>query len=369
MPPRRILLAGQLVHGGAVASGWLEITAERITGLTFGRAPRRAEYHDGLIAPGLFDIQVNGAAGLNVTDGPSALDAIDRVQLDHGVTGYLPTIISTSEEEASRVIAEIAERIADPASPVEGAHLEGPFLNPTYRGVHRSEHLSLPGKGEPAYYRSPAVRLVTLAPELKGALEVISSLRRRGVAVSIGHTGASAREAERAAASGAAGVTHLFNAMKELHHRSPNVPGWSLAAGRVRVGVIADGFHVDRVVLRLIDRLARQRVVLVSDASPAAGAAEGTYRMAGVPIRSLDGQVRDQKGMLAGSLLTLDEAVRRWTRFTDCPFPKAWAAASERPARLVGVKSGLRAGAPANLVLLDSEGGVEQVLRRGIWVR
>jgi N-acetylglucosamine-6-phosphate deacetylase len=312
---------------------------------------------------------VNGAAGVNVTDGPSALDAIDELQLDHGVTSYLPTIISTSEEEAAAAIEGIAERVADRASPVEGVHLEGPFLNPKYRGVHRAEHLASPSEGEPPYYRSPTVRLVTLAPELKGALELISSLHRRGVAVSIGHTGASAREAEQAAAHGATSVTHIFNGMKELHHRSPNVPGWSLAASRVRVGVIADGFHVDRLALRLIDRLARRRVVLVTDASPAAGAAEGTYRMAGVAIHSLGGRVCDEKERLAGSLLTLDEAVRRWVAFTGSPLAEALTAASERPARLVGLRRGLRVGAPANLVLLDPEGRVERVMRQGVWVR
>jgi N-acetylglucosamine-6-phosphate deacetylase len=367
--PRSLLLAGRLVRGGAHVAGWLEVRDERLGAVELGVPPRGAQRHDGLIAPGLCDVQVNGGAGVNVTDGAGALDRIDRLQLEHGVTSYLPTIISTDEEEASAAVAEISERAADPASPVEGVHLEGPFLNPRFRGVHRAEHLAVPSEGEPPYYRSSAVRLVTLAPELDGALELISSLRRRGVAVSIGHTGASAEEAEQAAAHGAAGVTHLFNAMKELRHRSPGVVGWSLAAGRLRLGVIADGFHVDPVALRLVDRVARGRVVLVSDASPAAGAPDGTFRMAGIEIHSAGGCVHDEHGILAGSRLTLDEAVRRWAGFTGCPLATALTAASERPARLAGIASGLRAGAPANLVLVDDAGNVERVMRRGEWLR
>jgi N-acetylglucosamine-6-phosphate deacetylase len=366
---RYVRIAGQLAHGGALKDGWVEIRGERLTTVEVGRPPRGAQRPGAIIAPGLCDLQVNGAAGVNVTDGPSALDAIDEVQLDHGVTSYLPTIISTFEDEAARAVAEIAERVPDPRSPVAGIHLEGPFLNPRYRGVHRAECLVLPRTGEPGYYRSPEVRLVTLAPELAGAFELISSLKRRGVAVSIGHTGATAQQAEQAAGHGAASVTHLFNAMKEFHHRTPNVPGWALVDGRVRVGVIADGFHVDRLALRLIDRLARRRVILVTDASPAAAAGDGSYVMAGVEIRAEDSRVRDGNDGLAGSTLTLDEAVRRWTALAGVPLGESLAAASERPARLVRLASGLRVGAPADLIVLSEDAAVERVMRRGMWVR
>jgi N-acetylglucosamine-6-phosphate deacetylase len=369
MRPRIVRIGGRLARAGKLVDGWLEIRGHRLSAVELGRAPRGAERQAGIIAPGLCDLQVNGAAGMNVTDGLRALDAIDAVQLHHGVTSYLPTVISTFEDEAATAVAEIGDRVGDPRSPVAGIHLEGPFLNPRYRGVHRAECLAAPPRGEPAYYGSPHVRLVTLAPELPGALQLVSALTARGVTVSIGHTSASAGEAEQAAVHGAACVTHLFNAMKEFHHRRPNVPGWALAESRVRVGVIADGFHVDPLALRLVARLAGRRAVLITDASPAAGADDGVYRMAGVEIHSEDGRVRDATGGLAGSALTLDEAVRRWTKFAGVSLAESLAAASERPARLVGLETGLRAGAPADLVVLTETGAVERVMRRGVWVR
>ena len=363
-----LCIAGRLARGGRLVEGWVEVRRERVAAVGFGRPPRGSERHAGVVGHGLVDLQLNGAGGVEVTGGPAALDAIDRVQLEHGVTSYLATLISTFEGEAAAAVAELAERAADPSSPLAGVHLEGPFLAPEQRGVHRRECLALPSQGEPAYYRSPAVRLVTVAPELPGALELVAQLVRRGVAVSLGHSGASAADAARAAACGARSVTHLFNAMKPFHHRSPNLAGWALAEPRVRVGLIADGFHVDRLALRLVARLARRRVVLVSDASPAAGAGDGRFRMAGVEIEAEGGRVQDTRGELAGSSLTLDEAVRRYSALAGVPLAEALQAASERPARLVGLPGGLRAGAPANLVLLDERGRVERVMRRGAWL-
>lgn len=369
MAARAVRIAGCLARAGRVADGWLEVRGERIAAVELGRAPRGAERHEGIVAPGLCDLQVNGGAGFNVTDGAAALDAIDALQLAHGVTSYLPTLVSCAPADAEEAVRALAERAADPRSPVEGIHLEGPFLNPSQRGVHPLEHLAVPADGEPTYYASPAVRLVTLAPELPGALELVRALRRRGVAVAIGHTAACAAEAEKGAAAGVSLVTHLFNGMEDFHHRSPNVPGWALAASRARISVIADGLHVDPLALRLVDRVARRRVVLVSDASPAAGAGDGRYSLAGVEITAEGDRVTDGRGVLAGSALILDEAVRRWSSLAGAPLPEAIASASERPARLVRIAGGLRPGAPADLVLLDDTGVVERVMRRGAWVR
>lgn len=362
------VLAGRLARDGDAVDGWVEIRGTRIARVSAGKPPRGAEAWPGLIAPGFCDLQVNGAAGKNVTDGSAALDAIDAVQLAHGVTSYLPTIITTSADAAQTTVAEVAERVRDPSSPVAGIHLEGPFLNPDHRGVHRAEFLAVPAQGEPSYYRSEAVRLVTLAPELPGALELAASLRRRRVRVAIGHTGASAAEAREAARHGAGAVTHLFNAMRGFHHRRPNVVGWALAEAKLAVTVIPDGLHVDPIALALVRRAAGRRVILITDASPAAAAPDGDYLLAGVPIHAEDGRVSDARGSHAGSALTLDEAVRRWARFTGASLADAVTAASERPARLIGLRSGLRAGARADLILLGRGGRVERVMRRGRWV-
>jgi N-acetylglucosamine-6-phosphate deacetylase len=367
------VIAGALAVRGRAVDGWVRVDGETIAEVGRGRPPGRATVrHDGIVAAGLVDLQVNGAGGRNVYDGPRALDRIDAVQLAAGVTSYLPTVISTDDETAARAIADIGARVADPASPVAGVHLEGPFLNEDFRGVHRAACLRAPSDGVPGYYDDPAVRVVTLAPELPGALDLVGVLaqrRRPRVTVSLGHSAASAEIAGAAADRGAQAVTHLFNAMSPLHHREPGLPGWALVDSRVRLGVIADGMHVTPGVLELIARAAGDRVVLVSDASPAAGARAGRYEMAGVEIvRDSSGRVATPDETLGGSSLTLDHAVRNWSRWTDTPLARALVAATDRPARLIGLPHGLRAGGPADLVLLSVDGQVQRTMKSGAWV-
>jgi len=365
-----LLLAGRLTRGGAVVDGWLEVEGERIAATGAGAPPRPpGERHDGIVAPGFLDLQVNGAGGHEVTDGPAALDAIDAIQLEHGVTSYLATVISLDPATVERSLADIAERAADPASPVVGAHLEGPFLSEAHPGMHPPDRLCAPADGVPPYFASEAVRLVTLAPELPGALELIVSLRARGVAVALGHSGASAADVRRALDAGARLVTHLFNAMAPLHHRAPGLAGVALADGRALVGVIADGLHVDPLVLELVRRAAGSRVVLVSDSSPAAAAPPGTYSMGGVGIESdRSGIVVTKEGRRAGTALTLDAAVRNWAAMTEASLAEAIAAAGETPAMALGMPAGLRPGNFADLVLLDGAGRVVRVMRRGRWM-
>jgi N-acetylglucosamine-6-phosphate deacetylase len=365
-----LLLAGRLAREGTVESGWVEVEGERIAATGRGPPPRPPDIeHDGIVAPGFWDLQVNGAAGHEVSGGSAALDAIDSVELEHGVTSYLPTIVSGDEATVERSVAELAERAADRRSPVAGVHLEGPFLSPSHAGVHSRRFLRAPADGVPAYFSSPAIRLVTLAPELPGALELIAALRARGVVVSLGHTGADAGLARRAIDAGARLVTHVFNAMSPLHHRAPGLAGVALVDPRVHVGVIPDAFHIDPLVLELVWRAAGERVVLVSDATPAAAAPPGRYSMGGVTIESSDtGAVRTTAGQLAGSALTLDAAVRGWASTTEASLEQAIAAASEAPAAALGLAGGVRAGAPADVVLLDDGGRVQRVMRRGSWI-
>jgi N-acetylglucosamine-6-phosphate deacetylase len=379
------LISGRLARSGTLEQGWLEVRGERIAAVGSGSPPRRAnEHHDGIIAPGLCDLQVNGAGGYEVTGGPAALDAIDAIQLEHGVTSYLPTIVPTDDATVERSLEELAERVADPSSPVAGAHLEGPFLSAAHAGMHPTDRLRSPVDGVPAYLASEAVRLVTIAPELPGALDLIAALRERGVAVSLGHSGASADVARAALDAGARLVTHVFNAMAPLQHRAPGLVGIALTDPRATVSVIADGVHADPLVLELVRRAAGPRVVLVSDAAPAAAAPAGRYRMAGTEIDSDgSGVVRTPEGRLAGSALTLDVALRNWASMTEATLGEAIAAAGERPARALGLARdivgaqpaepaasaiGLQPGAVADIVLLDDAGAVERVMRHGRWL-
>ena len=353
----------------ANATGWVEVVGERVADAGAGVPPRTPdERHDGPIARGLVDLQVNGAAGVAVTDGPEALDRIDRLLLSCGVTSYLAAVPTTDDETLARTARDVAERVADPASPLEGLHLEGPFLDPQYAGVHRRELLRTPDDGVPDAYGSPAVRLVTLAPELPGALRLIGDLTARGVAVAIGHTGCDTATARAALDRGATLFGHVFNAMRPLHHREPGPVAVALVDDRAHVAVIADGVHVDPLVLQLIHRAAGPRVVLVSDATPAAGAPPGDYAMAGVPVTCrADGRALGPAGVLAGSALTLDEAVRRWCRFSGASPASALAAAGARPAALLGLPASLAPGSWADLVLLDDRAAVVRTMRRGRW--
>ena len=347
------LLAAKLALGGRLAPGWAEVEGALLSGIGHGDPPRAPDQRlDGVLAPGLFDRQVNGGAGFEVTDGPDALDAIDALQLAHGVTSYLPTLVSPVDGSA---LDALAARVDDPGSPVAGVHLEGPFLSPEHAGMHPVDRLRVPADGVPDWIEHPAVRLVTIAPELPGALELIERLAGRGITVSLGHSGAPADVARAGIDAGARMVTHVFNAMGPLHHRAPGLAGVALVDERVRVGVIPDGRHVDPVVLELVRRCAGDRVALVTDATPAAGAGAGRFSMAGVQI---DEEGRTTDGRLAGSVLTLDAAVRGWVAATEATLADALLAAAE-PA----LPSGL-----ANLVLLDDRGGVQRVMRRGLWL-
>ena len=363
------LVAGRIARGGELEAGWLEIEGDRIVASGSGPPPGGAEGDEGtIVAPGLVDLQVNGAAGVEVTDGAAALDAIDRVQLAHGVTSYLPTLVSPDVEAALGTLEEIAQRVDDPASPVDGVHVEGPYLSPDHAGMHPRERLRPVPAEPPALLRSGSVRIVTVAPELDGALHLIRALRERGVIVSLGHSAATAEQALAAVDAGACMATHAFNAMAPLGHRHPGLVGAALADRRVFVSVIADGVHVDATVLELTRRMAAGRLALVSDSTPGAAAPPGRYRMAGVDIeRSQDGVARTSDGRLAGSSVTLDEAVRRWAGFTDATLAEAIYAAAEVPRRVLGEARPLEPGGFADLVVFDDAGVVLRVMRRGRW--
>ncbi|TMM17528.1 MAG: N-acetylglucosamine-6-phosphate deacetylase [Actinobacteria bacterium] len=363
------LVSALLARQRRLAAGWVEIDGTHLGGVGHGPAPREPDERlDGILAPGLYDLQVNGAGGHEVSGGPAALDAVDAVQLAHGVTSYLPTLISPDSETAERVLPQLAERTADPSSPVAGVHLEGPFLSREHAGMHPVGRLRSPAEGVPDWVEHPAVRLVTLAPELPGALELIARLRERGIAVALGHTGASSEIARAAIDSGARAVTHIFNAMAPLDHQAPGLVAIALLDPRVHVSVIADGVHVHPLVLELVRVATAARATLATDATPAAAARPGRYQMGGVLIDGYEDAARTAEGVLAGSILTLDHAVRNWTAMTEATLAEALFAASEAPAAVAGRCDPTAAGAPADLVLLDRGGAIQRVMRGGKWL-
>jgi N-acetylglucosamine-6-phosphate deacetylase len=366
------LIAGTLAIGGELHDGWVEVDGREIVACARGEAPPREPDvdHPGVVAPGFVDLQVNGVGGHDTAGGPEDLDAIDDALLQHGVTTYVAVIASPDAEMAERVMPELERRTGDLRSPLVGVHFEGPYLSREYIGAHPPERVVPVPRHVPEWMRSPALAVVTIAPELPGAVALIADLDRLGVLVSLGHSGATAWETRAATDAGARMVTHIFNAMTPIHHRETRLPGAALTDERLKISILSDNVHVAAPALELVRRAAGDRVVLVSDATPGAAAPPGRYTMSGVEIeRHEDGSVRTLDGRLAGSALTLDAHTRLWASLTSATLGEAIHAATEVPGSLIGRSARLDQGAPADLVLLDRRTAeVVRVMRRGEWV-
>jgi N-acetylglucosamine-6-phosphate deacetylase len=322
----------------------------------------------GTAVPGFVDLQVNGFAGVDFLRADAdGFRRAGEALLETGVTSYLPTLISAPEEELVAALHEVP-RASEHAGPrVLGAHVEGPFLSPRRLGVHPAAARCDPDPEllERLLAAGP-VRLVTLAPELPGAGELIELLTSRGIAVSIGHTDATADQAHAAFERGARSVTHLFNAMRPFTHRDPGVAGAALARGDVTVQIILDGFHLSPETVTLVWRAAAGRVALVTDAVAGAGVGDGTYSLGGEPVEVVDGAARGPNGELAGSVLTMIEAVRNVLRL-GAPLSEAVNAATAVPAAVIGETAvgRLDVGLPGDVVVLDDNLEIERVFVGG----
>jgi N-acetylglucosamine-6-phosphate deacetylase len=322
-----------------------------------------------IVGPGLIDLQCNGANGVDLTAEPERLWEVAAALPQWGVTAWLPTIITSPPEITDRALACLQSGPHPDPVPMArplGLHLEGPFLAPTRSGTHDRRHLAEPDhdRGRTAgWSRNGGVAMVTLAPELPGALALTGELVARNVVVSLGHSDASLDEALGAVASGATCVTHLFNAMAPLHHRDPGLVGLALTDERLRSGLIADGHHVGAHALSIVFRLLGSRMILVTDSTAALGIplSDGqTLTLGSEPVRFGADGVRRTDGTLAGGNLSLDRAVRNLMATTGCPLARAVAAASTVPADVLGLttKGRLVEGADADLVVLSPAGEV-----------
>lgn len=324
-----------------------------------------------LLTPGLSDIQINGGFGFDFTLSPESIWEVGERLVRFGVTSFLPTIITAPIADIERALKVWKTRKPEKYSGAipMGWHVEGPFLNPEKRGAHRGEYLRKPDLGLISDW-SPknGVRLVTLAPELPGAEELIKQLISNGVVVSMGHSNATAQQAELAFNWGAQAGTHLFNAMPVLHHREPGLTGELLTNEATFAGIIADGIHVDPRLVKLAFRAkGSDQLILITDAMQALGMRPGIYSLAGREVIVDFESARLRDGTLAGSILTLPEAVRNMVAFTGCTFNEAITMVSETPARLLGISSKgmIAVGQDADLVLWDKNLNVSMVIVSG----
>lgn len=323
----------------------------------------------GWIMPGLVDIHCHGGGGAGFDEGGVTARAAADFHRQRGVTSIVASLVSAPRGALLRQVGELAPLVAD--GTLMGIHLEGPYLSPTRRGAHDPATLREPDLGELRELLAAGagtIAMVTLAPELPGALAAVDLLVARGVRVAVGHTDATAAQTRAALSHGATVATHLFNGMRPLHHREPG-PVLAICEDRsVFAELIADGHHLAADVLRASMRLLGQRAVLVSDAVAAAGRPDGRYRLGGTEVALVGGVVRTTDGSLAGSTLTLASALRT-TVESGVALAVAVHAATAAPAAALGLASGaLAVGQPADLVVLDGSLAVSAVMRAGRWV-
>jgi N-acetylglucosamine-6-phosphate deacetylase len=366
------VVGGRLVLAESIVPGRLLIEDGRIAAIE----PDGAEANGPFIAPGLCDLHVHGWGGHDAMGSRADLDGMARALLRHGVTSFLPTAVTAGLETlrafADRVRAWIPGAPGDGAAPL-GFNLEGPFISPERKGAHNPAFIAVPAavdRGELTPLL-PGLRVMTVAPEASGGLELIRWLAANGVVPSLGHSAATLDEARAGYAAGARSTTHLFNAMSGMGHRAPGLAVAALADDAVFVELIADGEHVHPSLWPIV-ALAKppDRLVLVSDALALAGTGDGRTTVGGLEV-----EVRGNRATLAGtdtlagSLIALDTAVRNLVR-AGLPLPAAVAAAGRNPLALLGVvdRGTIAVGQRADLVELGDELEVRRVARDGAWL-
>lgn len=367
------LVAGSLVLEDRVVGGRISISHGLITGVDLDDS---ASPDAPFLAPGFVDAHVHGWGGHSAMGDRAALDGMARALLRHGVTSFLPTAVTAPLDELAefgeRVRAWLPDAPADGAQPL-GFNLEGPFLAEGRRGAHDASFLRAPADVPRGTLEAltDGMRVITMAPELPGATDLIAWLCERGVRVSVGHSGATFDQARAAYAAGATSTTHLFNAMTGVDHRAPGVAVAALLDDEVYVELIADGIHVVPALWPLITRLKpADRLLLVSDAISLAGTGDGRGMLGRLEVEVVGERVTlAGTATLAGSVLALDRAVRNLVR-SGVALPAAIAAASLNPLQMLGIsdRGRIATGQRADLVELDADLRVRRVMRTGAWL-
>ncbi len=368
-PDRRITNGAVLVDDGRIRR--VGSTADLLAGGVPADAARVDAGGDYLV-PGFIDLQFNGGFGHDFTVDPSSIWEVAAGLGRYGVTAFLPTVITSplaTVEAARRVVAAGRPSGFVGATPL-GLHVEGPFLNPRKKGAHNPAHIQAATLAAvEGWSPERGVSLVTIAPEMPGALEVIAALTARGVLVSAGHTMATHDEARAGFDAGIRYGTHLFNAMPALHHRDPGLPGALLTDRRVTVGLIPDGVHSHPAIVALVWQVVGPtRLSVVTDAMAALGMPPGQHRLGDFDVHVDATSARLADGTLAGSILSLDQALRNVIRFIGCRLEDALQTMTTTAARVLGLgheRGQIEAGHVADLVLLSGDLQVRQTFVGG----
>jgi len=321
------------------------------------------EAKDKFVVPGYINIHVHGGGGSDVMDGK--YEAIKQIAITHsrfGTTAFLPTTMTMNKNKIIRSLKTIYEAKLKGTGGAEilGVNLEGPYINPEKKGAQREIDIRKPSIKEFSELNKASgnmIRLVTVAPEMPGAIELIKYLCKQGIIASVGHSNATYAQTQAGIEAGLSHVTHTFNAMRGLHHREPGVVGAALTSPKLTVEIIADGIHVHPVVIKmLIQAKESEKIVLITDSMKATGIKGGIYDLGGQEVTVNKGQARLKDGTLAGSLLTMDKAVKNMVSKVGLLLPKAIQMASLNPAKSIGIddkKGSLEPGKDADIIILN----------------
>jgi N-acetylglucosamine-6-phosphate deacetylase len=386
---RTVLTAEKLWNGTSlldhpeivIEDGQIVSISTRGNGALSAETPaQRLDYPGATLAPAFFDVHIHGAAGHDVMEAtPDALNTIGRFLASRGTGSFLATTVTAPLDATLRALSGLAKLMAhtpsltknEPQARPIGIHLEGPFLSHEKRGVQPAEHLLAPDIATFDRFFEAAeghIRLMTMAPELPGAVELAAHATARCVRVSVGHSNADAAETRAAIAAGAVSATHTFNAMRPLDHREPGILGTVLTNDSLYAELICDGIHVAPELVKLWWRAkGPERAILVTDAMSAAGMPDGEYHLGGFAVQVANGRAT-ARGVLAGSVLTLDRALANFVEFTGAPVEQALRLLTSNPAGMTGFSNRagfLAVGQPANLVAVSVAGKLVASIQQG----
>lgn len=330
---------------------------------------------DKFVAPGFIDMHVHGGGGSDVMDGE--YEAIKQVAATHscfGTTAFLPTTMTMSKNKIIKSLKSIQEAFikGTGAAEILGVHLEGPYINPEKKGAQREKEIKRTSIAEFLEFNQASgnlIRLITIAPEMPGAIDFIRWLHKQGIIVSVGHSDATYEQVQEGIQAGLTHVTHIFNAMRGLNHHEPGVVGAALSSPKLIVEMIADGIHLHPAVMKILIRTKETgKIVLITDAMRAAGKSDGTYDLGGQEVIVNNGQARLKDGILAGSVLTLDKAVRNLITKVGVSLTDAVQMVTFNPAKCLkvhGKKGSLEPGKDADIVILNKKLKIELTMVKG----
>ena len=321
------------------------------------------------LCPGFIDIHFHGALGKDTMDGDlESLQLMSRYCAQCGVTSFYPTTWAADSQAITKVIDNfrIFQKELNGAHAV-GLHIEGPYLNPKYKGAQSIKSIRNPEPSEyQGWFDSKVVKIITCAPEIQGGMEFIQSSVKNGIRISVGHSGATYDQVVDAAKNGATQATHLFNGMEGLHHRNPGTVGGLLEDDRITVQIICDGIHLHPAIVDFIVRIkSNSKTILITDSICGAGLPDGDYELNGNSIYVRDGIARNPEGSLAGSTLSLDTAVRNTMQYTRKPLEAIIPMVTTTPANELGLsktKGYIKTGYDADLVLLSEDLLIEKTI-------